>query len=218
MRHASPQSQPRQSQVYCPARPAFPGAASFASEGCAIPLTRLTTHPTSSVDFSMPPLHTPFPECGSAATAPPCDTHRHNRSLGNLRCIVRRNPPFRVPHPSPAKGARHKRPHNAIKISHAAPPALWTAGAQLPLCHRSHPHRPVAPNVARRPPHPPYKICFFLNSFAIVFTTPSITFFAAPGLNESLVPVQINSPLSPPAEYRFVSIRTVVSFCRYPGV
>jgi hypothetical protein len=65
-----------------------------------------------------------------------------------------------------------------------------------------------------------YKRFFFFNSFATIFTTSSITFVAELGLKESLVPVQINSLLdvSPPAEYKFVSMRTVVSFCKYPGV
>src|SRR5208282_4282425 len=55
------------------------------------------------------------------------------------------------------------------------------------------------------------KIPSFSSSFTTTLTTASIAFFAELGLNESLMPVQTNSPSGVADAYRLVSMRTVWS-------
>src|SRR5277367_1905929 len=85
-------------------------------------------------------------------------------------------------------------------------PVRWEGRAGQPFCGRS-----VSLAGADGEKNFSYtRFCFF-NSFTISLTTPSITFCADFGLNESLVPVQMSSPSPGVAAYRFVSTRTVVS-------
>jgi hypothetical protein len=63
---------------------------------------------------------------------------------------------------------------------------------QQPGTESTQQQRPRLPDF--KPFASPYRIFWAFNSFAISLTTPSITFCADFGLNESLVPVQISSP------------------------